>query len=531
MKFTYLRPWPNQISAEAEFAPRLQMAAERVGIECKIATQQEINEIPVNQRKEIFGDFVLLPHFTLPPVEGLTSISLLWNSPTTVNKYRHGTVNISLAQFYLSGGSNPTDAFFLDAGNGAILGNLFPSAIELNLTPNANQNSKLFYSGINWERITGEKARHAELLEILDSCDLVDIYGPSQLQGRKVWQGYKNYKGELKGDGEQVVKVANSYGVSLGLLNAEHVAWGLAPMRISESFAAKNILISEQHPILESFQDVVHIIPNEFNLEQKARFIGEKLSFIKRNPELSREIAEEASKRWFMKHSLEFQLKELVKKLAQSSASETTAYEYLINPSLTSPILDAHDSAKYLLTLRNYLESSSDRLIFHTSVSEENKVKIEKYFSDNPGTCYILGFVDLGDIGYFEPHSSLENIDHQNGSWFSAEALVLNLDALKLSYNKLLEIGETRFFEKLLLGDFGVGEVLPINFGKLKKTWRFNLPLRVANNVHLLTPGKVSDIYWTGFPSVSNSVNVLTVISNSLPAIVKAFLRRVIYRK
>ena len=528
MKFTYLRPWENQISAEAEFGPRLKNAAGRVGLECNVATIDQINGTPVHQRSEVFGSFVLLPHFTQPPIEGLKSIAILWNSPSTVSKYSHGTVNIALANYFLSGGSVETDSYFLDQSGGKLLGDLYPSAIELNLKSNANRMSKAFYSGINWERITGEKTRHATLLNLLDVCDLIDIYGPNKLQGVKVWEGFKNYKGELEGDGEQVVRIANNYGVSLGLLNSDHIAWGLVPMRISEAFAAKNVLISEQHPILEGFQDTSFIIPDEFDLEQKAKYIGEKLSFIRRNPEISREMAQESSKRWFSKHSVEEQILEFTKQFMRfESVSLHDSIDDLPGVKHTNTFLDPHEPTTYFKKLMNLSESSKGSLVFHKDVSDETRVQVEKYFNEKPETCYILGFVDLGTDGNFQPHSSLENIEDQPGCWFSSEALVLNLDALDLANTNAFSWGLARFFEKLLLGELGAGEVLPINFGRLDKTWRYNLPLKIANNVSLLNPGKVSDIYWTGAVQSVNSIKAIRVVYNSLPPLIRNILRRI----
>ena len=97
--------------------------------------------------------------------------------------------------------------------------NIVPSIPEdFILQPIKHKVYRLFYIGINLEKIQGSKTRNYSLLKYLDEKDLVDIYGPSSLfEYDNLWGEFKNYKGEIPCDGKTILDKINSAGICLAL--------------------------------------------------------------------------------------------------------------------------------------------------------------------------------------------------------------------------------------------------------------------------------------------------------------------------
>src|SRR5207237_1386987 len=81
---------------------------------------------------------------------------------------------------------------------------------------------KLFYAGINWERISKKAGRHGELLKILDKTGDLRIYGPKIFKGVDVWAGYKSYMCPVPFDGTSIIRLINKAGICLCLSSAAH---------------------------------------------------------------------------------------------------------------------------------------------------------------------------------------------------------------------------------------------------------------------------------------------------------------------
>ena len=491
-------PWPEQFSAEKEFSFRIKVAADRLGHECLIRSADEIKAVPAEDRVPKFGKFVILPHFTCGPIKGIKNVSLLWNSPKTVSEYRYGITNICGSDYLASGGSSLTDNYFNKMVSKPILGELYPSVMDTEFQSQLTSSSKMFYSGINWEKITGQQTRHGEILRLLDRANLVDLYGPKKLRGVSVWQGFKNYKGEIPMDGEALVRVANSYGVSLTLLNPQHIKWEFPSIRIAEAFSAKNVLISSAHPVLNFLEDLVFQIPDNIDIEDQIKYIGESLNWVRLNPESAKARALQASKMWFEKYNLELQLSNLLTAFEKiESYDVSTANKPKII--FLDPYNQDYPEKLYFEIQKNSYEfvvHSQESLIWLTS--NWNRVK-----DISKANAYLLTSVKLDHGSEEINHPSLESYLIDGPSYLSAEGLILNIKKIAESNHSLPLNNASGVFESILLGGFGDGFVSGEISATSKVNWRFLVKVRISSQYNFPPPGKISNIS----PSVHISHN------------------------
>lgn len=173
-----------------------------------------------------------------------------------------------------------------------------------------------FYAGINWNKLSGRKGRHHEMFELLDSKDVIFIYGPRKIAHVVPWKGFKSYRGEIPFDGKSILRKARESGVSLVLSAEQHQNEGIISSRFFEGLAAGNSIISDGHPFIRK-----HLGKNCFylNLERGDRFAASHLSEIieglRQNPKLLAEQQEFSQHLFIEKFDLTNQLKKvLVKK-------------------------------------------------------------------------------------------------------------------------------------------------------------------------------------------------------------------------
>jgi hypothetical protein len=497
-----LLPWPNQFSAEKEFSFRIATAAKEMGHECLVLSGEDIASIQVPMRKEILGEFLINPHFCSSPIRGIDNLSLMWNSPTTVSEYRYGLTNVAASNYLVSGGSSIVDEYFSHISEKSLLKKLTPSLSNTDFIPNASHNSKLFYAGINWERITGKKTRHGEILHLLDRADLVDIYGPQKLRGVSVWQGFKNYQGEIKMDGDSLIREANRYGVSLALLNQQHTNWEMHSIRLSEAFAAQNIVIASAHPVLEFLGDRVFQIPSHLDPEGQVVFIGKSLRWVREFPELARIRATEASKIWFEEFELKKQLNGMI-----NSYLECKTKAPITTKTYNVVILDVHN-VEYLENL--YLEIMDNNVDFvvHLQSAElwltENIDKIVKRAEES---TFFLTSIYLTHGLEELVHPAFESYDSAGPSYLCAEALILNASKLRANLFRLPLLSHEEFFERLLLGEFGRGHIFGDTLdASVSINYRFTLSLSIPNHFGIGLPGRMGEVSFS-----PNQMSILMV--------------------
>lgn len=125
-------------------------------------------------------------------------------------------------------------------------------------TETAANAAKIFYCGINWERVEDHQGRAHGLLEHLQERSAADFFGPEKLEGFRTWKGFPSYRGEIPFDGVSLARTMRQYGAVLALSSPAHIKSGTSSSRVFEGFAAGVPVISDHNPHVQSlFGDLV----------------------------------------------------------------------------------------------------------------------------------------------------------------------------------------------------------------------------------------------------------------------------------
>ena len=202
-RFAIVKLRTNLKTAEDEVIERIKRTAKALGIECLVIdfrgrlidggnrylTSQDV-------------DFVIHLHFETPKCYDIFSFAALWNPLEFFYDwgYRRFSKNLSTHDDYLSCSSAWTDDHIrrllaADPTRVEPQLHMYHSLSEPIIAPKADGEKRLFYTGMNWEKLAGRKSRHEELLSLLDAAGLVRIYGPQTVRGVQVWGDFRGYVG------------------------------------------------------------------------------------------------------------------------------------------------------------------------------------------------------------------------------------------------------------------------------------------------------------------------------------------------
>ncbi len=164
------------------------------------------------------------------------------------------------------------------------------------LKPVKSNDLKLFYVGINLEKIQRGNTRYIKLLKYLDENDRILIYGPNRtLNVENLWEGFKNYKGEIPFDGYSIIKKINEAGIALALNSPVHSANGTVSNRIYEAAAAGAVIISDENEYVRKyFGDSVFYIDITKDEDEQIEDIKTILNYIKSHPQKAYNMAKTA---------------------------------------------------------------------------------------------------------------------------------------------------------------------------------------------------------------------------------------------
>lgn len=162
---------------------------------------------------------------------------------------------------------------------------------------------RLFYVGINLEKIQKGSTRYIKLLKYLDDKDKIVIYGPNKtLNTNNLWEGFKNYEGEIPFDGKTIIKRISEAGIALALNSPVHSAYGTVSNRIYEAAAAGAVIISDDNEyVRRHFGDSVFYIDINTDEEEQIESIKSILEYIEVHPDEVQEMAE-TSQRIFLRN-------------------------------------------------------------------------------------------------------------------------------------------------------------------------------------------------------------------------------------
>lgn len=327
--FAVVLTWPDTKNAEYEVIQRIVSAGQNIGCDVYVVDNDgyplwsTIDE-PLRSNERITQDecdFVISLHFESPRLYDIFSYVALWNPPEFYHLFGYQKTSERLVSHndVLSCHSDMADDHALNLFRGferhlpKPFPTLFHSLPKPYLEPRVSGQSRLFYIGINWERITGEKGRHHDLLERLDNEDLIDIYGPEEFLGVQPWRGFKNYKGSVPFDGKSVLPAISEAGICLAFSAAAHQRAGIMSNRLFEGLAAGAVVIANPHPFIDKyFADCVYVIDDQVDSAELADRVRDKVLEIRRNPAEALERARVGQQRLKEKFSLEFCLEALI---------------------------------------------------------------------------------------------------------------------------------------------------------------------------------------------------------------------------
>jgi hypothetical protein len=322
-KFAVIKLWPGLKTAEDECIARLKITARSLGLEClEVDSFARLVETPHVQLTRDDVDFVLSLHFETPKRYDIFSFVALWNPLQFFHEwgYRKFTRNLLTHDDFLSCSSSWAD----DHVKRSIAGDSKRAPPELQLYHSLSEpvfrpttgDGKLFYAGINWERVGNRPQRHGALLKLLDKTGDLRIYGPKVFSGVQVWAGYKSYQGSIPFDGVSMVRLINKAGISLVLSSEAHRQSELMSSRLFESLAAGAVIICDENPFVRRhFGETVLYVDTTINAQDTYAQVQSHLSWIRSEPTAAQELAQRAQEIFLRDFSLDHCLRKIYREL------------------------------------------------------------------------------------------------------------------------------------------------------------------------------------------------------------------------
>jgi FMN phosphatase YigB (HAD superfamily) len=326
-----VNPWPGDESAEAEVITRMKKAAEDINIQCimlddfghVLDAKQKRTDTYIDPRKI---DFVITTHYETHKTVDAFYYHTLWNPPEIPLNldYYYGRVtdNYLMNDDYLTydfgGMKNHLKSILIkkprNINKTSMLTASFPesSMLEPRLV-----NPKLFYCGMNWERVVHNSNRHEGLFKLLDNSGCVKFFGPEKVEawgGIRPWEGYKCYQYSIPFDGFSILQEINECGICLVLSSDIHRRAGAATNRVYEACAAGAVIISDDNEFMQHYfnEAALFINYNKSNPLDTYNQIMEKYEWIKQNKNEALELAKKAQKVFREMFAMDKQLLNLV---------------------------------------------------------------------------------------------------------------------------------------------------------------------------------------------------------------------------
>jgi len=313
--------WPEINNAEKECLMRFENACKEINILCLIINNDGIvlnnnfnNKININNIDKKYINAVISLHWGSPKNTIHYTICFLWNP---IEFYDKDSINILLNyDAYVSCYSPILDKFVNLLTDKKIIGYVNHSLSSPILNYDFTS-FKCFYIGINWELCSNKPTRYSKLLKLLDSNNLINIYGPKKFLGINIWEGYKSYSGEINFDGISIIHEINKSGICLVLSSESHKNSHICSNRLFEGLAAGVPLICDNNPFIKKyFSDNVFYIDG-VDEELSYNQIINHIDFIKNNRNIVTNKILECRKIFLDKFLLTKQLNELINNISK----------------------------------------------------------------------------------------------------------------------------------------------------------------------------------------------------------------------
>jgi hypothetical protein len=452
MKFAVASAWPEVKNAEYECIERIKISAKNIGAECIVVDNEGYIIGENDKRTDIYlnGDeveFVIALHFVTEKLYDCYMYGAMWNPPKFLMDWDYNVEAIKYFTYddYLIYNSKKIVAHLdnLLSSTNKDLSNAIhfvPSVPGDVMRPKIDSNAKLFYSGINWERIANKKGRHHDLFKGLDEENMTKIYGPEKFFEAIPWEGFKTYQGSLPFDGISAIKAINDCGMSLVITSDTHREAEAATNRLYESCAAGAVIISDDNAFVENeFGDSVlyfkyHKEDNNKNLEQ----IKELVLWINENKLEALELAQKSQDIYIQKFKQEDVLQNLINK-HQERKSEVER--------LT---LDTSTEISVILRCLKYNKSFEETALSLNNQINKNNIKLKILFNDKDNDK-IVQLVSKLDSKIEKQLIPLEIYKNEKRVLTSGEVLYAGLKTVDTKYIAILDAGYIWYKEHLSL--------------------------------------------------------------------------------
>jgi hypothetical protein len=302
-KIAIVQMWPELKTAEDEVMARIKNACKILDVEVvTIDTAGKAINYPHKEISSDDVDFVIHLHFETPKTYDAFSFVALWNPLDFYFEwgYKRHSQNLMTHDDFLSCGSQSADDHvrrMIETSNSHLEPDnfLYHSLPEPFYEPSLGE-KKLFYVGINWEKIGKGTGRHDDLLKSLDGTGDLVIYGPKIFQGVDVWEGYNSYVGPIPFDGFSIIGAIHNAGIALVLSSDAHKKSGLMSSRLFEGLAAGALIIVDENPFAyEHFGDtLLYIKTQNVDAEDITKQVRKHIEWAKENPEEAVNLASKA---------------------------------------------------------------------------------------------------------------------------------------------------------------------------------------------------------------------------------------------
>jgi len=299
-KVTILKHFPFTQAAEHEVIPRLKASLEELGFGTQVLELHEnLTEKQINDY-ESDSHVVIDLHFQHPKFLNLNSFGLLWSPVSFMSDWGLGKSwsNQMSHDFLLSTGDSETkkiaSLYRTDEHDYQVLNHSLPGSWLVEpKTESVKKDIRAFYAGIGWDKFNNRPGRHQEIFAYLDEKNLLDLYGPENIQGLKPWKDFSSYRGVIPFDGRSILELANASGAMLVFSSEAHKKANIMSNRLFEALASRCIVIGDDHPYLrEVMGDKAFYLDLTKSPEIVAKDLQYILEYLSDNPQTVRNLTD-----------------------------------------------------------------------------------------------------------------------------------------------------------------------------------------------------------------------------------------------
>ncbi|OYW20448.1 MAG: hypothetical protein B7Z52_02280, partial [Burkholderiales bacterium 12-64-5] len=207
---------------------------------------------------------------------------------------------------------------------------------------------KIFYVGINWERVGGKRSRHQDIMNLLDGEGCMRIYGPQKIRGIRVWEGFKSYVDEIPFDGASVIERIAEAGIALVLSSDAHKDAEMMSNRLFEALAAGAVVIADENSFCKKhFGDTLLYIDTTLSAKKVVQDILAHVAWIKANPEAAIDLARRAQAIFMAHYRMDQSIEAIYARLEAQKALPKNAIRtpvtlYFLMPMFDEDVLIRH---------------------------------------------------------------------------------------------------------------------------------------------------------------------------------------------